>query len=84
MTSWFYLVARAPENELTVSSRPALLLPKSSASIVRREKKVLVQMCVLVLAFVVCWLPFWIFFAVLSACLRMQVRLIAKKRRREA
>ncbi len=35
--------------------------------------QVLLQMVVLVAAFVACWLPFWVFYVTLSFCLRRQV-----------
>ena len=34
-----------------------------------RERRVLIQMCILVVAFVVCWFPFWILVTVLHLCL---------------
>ena len=61
--------------------QPQQLLPVPSSfnsntvsSSVRREKGVLAQMSVLVLAFVVCWLPFWLLYTILFMCLNLQVR----------
>ena len=34
-----------------------------------RERRVLIQMCILVVAFVVCWFPFWILVTALHICL---------------
>lgn len=34
----------------------------------KREKRVLIQMSVLVLVFLICWLPFWSTFAALHIC----------------
>ena len=34
-----------------------------------RERRVLIQMCILVVAFVVCWFPFWILVTALHICM---------------
>ena len=47
------------------------LLPTSSvvSATFKREKKVLIQMAVLVLGFIFCWLPFWILFSAFQICI---------------
>ena len=51
---------------------PARLLLKRSASTIeaaeKREKRVLIQMGILVLAFLVFWLPFWIYMTTMHVC----------------
>ncbi|TRY67225.1 hypothetical protein TCAL_15872 [Tigriopus californicus] len=44
----------------------------NSKIIAQRERKVLVQMGVLVVAFLICWLPFWVLFSVLPICLPLE------------
>lgn len=67
--------ARSDQN-LTTFNRGNKISMQSTCNskiIAQRERKVLAQMGVLVIAFLFCWLPFWILFSVLPICLPLEL-----------
>ena len=64
---------KQPRVSFGENRRPTKLMAKRSTSTIevaeKREKRVLVQMSVLVIAFLLFWLPFWITFITMHICM---------------
>ena len=58
-----------------------VVLPTASvvSAAFKRERRVLVQMVVLVLVYVICWMPFWILYTWIWACNHMYWRHITSE-----
>ena len=61
-------IGNNPENVFRTGKSKLFPTPSVVSATFKRERRVLVQMVVLVLAFICCWLPFWIVYSVLPIC----------------